>query len=429
MNRQTISKFFCGLLFTAYIIYYFAGIPLVPFHPDETTQIFTSSDVRTLFTHPSDLFFDSTNTGDLHQHYRLIDAPLTRTMIGLLQGFIPPADRLTTDWNWSAGWNENKAAGAIPTKINLFVSRLACAILVPLALLAFYDMSRFFTNRWIAILFTALLGLNPQVLLHTRRAMAEGWLFSLTCLLLWTVITPSKKWKTFLAIVLFGLIFQAKQTALPLMAIAATAMLYKAFQSGRWKTGLKTLALLGLSIGLWFYCLNPVAWVDPVQTARRMAAERLDFSHQQSLAYQQNQGGQSLPTAGLRATGILAQVYFAPPAYFDTGNYASELKPSIQIYQQNPARVLFSGWAWGSLMLVLTMLGISYSLYMIIHNQSRYELAVVLGLFLTLVIFFTVFITIGFQRYYILYLPLVYLLGSLPFRNLPQIPIRADNAG
>ena len=45
------------LVFILYLVFFFSTILLVPFHPDESTQIYMSRDVDVLFTAPGNLFY------------------------------------------------------------------------------------------------------------------------------------------------------------------------------------------------------------------------------------------------------------------------------------------------------------------------------------------------------------------------------------
>src|SRR5512140_1759946 len=92
---------------------YWAGLASVPFHPDESTQIFMSADFDTLFRQPGSLAWSPTPADPARQLYRLLDAPLTRDLIGAgrtLAGL--PATSI--DWNWSLTYADNAASGALP---------------------------------------------------------------------------------------------------------------------------------------------------------------------------------------------------------------------------------------------------------------------------------------------------------------------------
>ena len=64
---------------------YLAGVSSVPFHPDESTYIYMSSDFETFFRQPSEVFWQPEKSDELRQHYRLLDPPVLRTWIGFVR--------------------------------------------------------------------------------------------------------------------------------------------------------------------------------------------------------------------------------------------------------------------------------------------------------------------------------------------------------
>ena len=102
--------------------FYLWGVMTVPFHPDESTQLYMSGDLDQLLTDPFELAFNPNAVGDLKQHYRLIDAPLTRYILGFgrtIGGFAA----LHADWDWSKTWTENVQIGALPSEDLLYAGR------------------------------------------------------------------------------------------------------------------------------------------------------------------------------------------------------------------------------------------------------------------------------------------------------------------
>ncbi len=199
-----------------YLVFFFSTILLVPFHPDKSTQIYMSRDVDVLFTGPGSLSYHAETTLSPEQRYRLIDAPLPRTIIGISRGIfhLPP---LKSDWNWSLSWEENKINGALPTNYLLLVSRLGLAVFAPLGLVFFYLTLKGVANWPISLLVTVVLGMNAIFLVHTRRAMAEGLSFCFYFAVILLIIRKPEK--AFLIGILAGLAFQAKQTTLPILFV------------------------------------------------------------------------------------------------------------------------------------------------------------------------------------------------------------------
>lgn len=80
-------------------VFYLAGLGTVPFHPDESTQIFMSADLERFFENPADLFWQPHQINEQRQRYRLLGAPLPRYVIGfgrLVAGRLAP---LPTNWD------------------------------------------------------------------------------------------------------------------------------------------------------------------------------------------------------------------------------------------------------------------------------------------------------------------------------------------
>lgn len=409
MNRQTIFRITAACLFFAYLLFFFSGIRSIPFHPDEATQIYTSEDVLLFFSHTSDLFFSDTTQTNLRQHYRLIDAPLTHTSIGLVR-LLTNQNGLPADWNWSEDWETNRQNGSLPSTQLLLTARWACTWFVPFSLLAFFQVCRKFSNRWLSLLFTILLGMHPLVLLHTRRAMAEGWLFALSLILLWLILTDQKKYKTILAILVIGILFQVKQISMPFILAAGIILIFRLWKSSGWKTAIATGFWICLSLGLFFYLLNPVMWKQSAVIAQTMISQRFEFSSEQTEQFAQHQSGLALTSPGLRLAAILGQVFFAPPAFFDTGNYQKELQVAIQSYNQNKLNIFLSGWTWGTLFLILTLCGLVVVIKNLIKKPGNDIQSAILFIFVIQTVFFAFVISMGFQRYYILFLPLEILL-------------------
>lgn len=408
MNRQTMNRWLPLVFIAGYALFYFVGLDQVPFHPDEATQIYMSSDVDRFLASPPRYLYEIHQNNDGRSRYRFLDAPLARTSIGWIR-WIQGKPALPADWSWSLSWQQNEANGALPSLNLLHTARLACAWMVPLSLLAFYDLCRKFTRPILAFILTLLLGLNPLVLLHTRRAMAEGWLFSLTVLLLWGLFTRTGKQREWIVLIVGSLLLQAKQTSAPLVGTAVVLLVLFHWRQSGWKAGLKTAFEFLLCALILFWGFNPVVWAHPSETIPQMTSERLTFSQIQAEEFAARSGGQALTNPELRWLGIIAQVFFAPPAYYDTGNYTAELMPAIRTYRAFPLNTSLSGWIVGSLLLISNIAAMVFSILRL-RRKKMISLELPLWVFtLILTGFFTLFINIGFQRYYLIFLPLVYL--------------------
>jgi hypothetical protein len=420
MNRQLTFRVTAVLIFLAYLWIYFAGMAAVPFHPDEATQIYMSSDVQAFFHSPASLFYDPAKPDDARQHYRLIDAPVTRTVIGLAR-WITNQPALLHDWNWSQNWDENQANGAFPNPTLLLVSRLSTGFLFPFALIAFYFTCRKFAGDWISLFAAVLLGLNGLILLHTRRAMAEGWLLSLYLVILWRCFSKTTLKNSLLIIVLMAILFQVKQTTAPFIMAVGCILLVNIFRKYGLKVTVACIAGMILLFGGIALLLNPVAWKDPVQVLALMVRQRFEFSQGQAQLFSRNQGGIALDTPGLRLLGILSQTFFSPPAYVDTGNYLKDLLPSIRQYSHEFLAVSLSGWVWGIIFIIFTILGMAFGFLKWVKKTASETIRYLFIITLVQVLFFTFFIGIGFQRYYVQFIPLFVIWSIIPLQQVVDL--------
>ena len=203
-------------------ILYTSGIDSVPFHPDESTAIFMSEDVKIFFRDPASLFWQMDKENDLRQKYRQLDAPLSRILIGIGR-ILAGAPALSADWDWSKTWQGNQMAGALPSSYLLTASRFSVALLYPFSLLLIYWLGKKLsseTGGWLAMF---ILAGHSIILLHTRRAMSESALvFTLLLSLASMIVIKKRLW---LAALPIALAFNAKQTLIGLFLIGIIVQL------------------------------------------------------------------------------------------------------------------------------------------------------------------------------------------------------------
>ena len=144
----------------------------VPFHPDESTYLYMSSDFDLLLTDPLSLAWTPDQVGNWRTHLRIVDAPLVRYLLGLGRN-LAGLPALPVDWSWMKSWEENQAAGALPSPQLLASGRLALALLLPFSLGMIYKIGSRLHGPLTGLLAALLLGSNALLLLHDRRAMAN----------------------------------------------------------------------------------------------------------------------------------------------------------------------------------------------------------------------------------------------------------------
>ncbi len=405
MRSVSLEKVIPISILILYLVFFFSTILLVPFHPDESTQIYMSHDVDLIFTAPGSLFYHADTTLTPEQRYRLIDAPLPRTIIGISRGIFH-LPLLKSDWNWSLSWEENKANGALPTNYMLLVARLSLALFVPLGLVFFFLILKRLVNWQISLLFTLVLGMNAIFLVHTRRAMAEGLSFCLYFAVIFLIIRKPEK--AFLIGMLAGLAFQAKQTTLPVLFMPVIIWIIKGIKTKNKLLSLKKILFFCGTIFLTYYVLNPVAWKDPFHVAILQIQHRLAFTQAQAAVYQAISSSLAVTTFPSRLAAWLANTYFATPAFYDIGNYSIELAQAILIYGSNILHRLFSGWYYGLLTLIIGLFGFILSLRKIksVYNSTNNTFLVLLIISILQTAFSIFMLPITFQRYYLLNLAL-----------------------
>ena len=189
------------------------GLKDIPFHPDEASYLYMSSDLERLLQQPLSLAYDPANSADPRQEMRARDAPLTRYLLGLGRAALrQPA--LPADWDWSQTWEANRLAGALPDSRLLFAGRLAAALLLPFSVLFLYLTGKRIGGTLCGFTAGLLLLTNALVLLHARRAMGEAGLLFSVCLAAYCFLRADRH--AWLAGLAAALAFSAKQSGLAL---------------------------------------------------------------------------------------------------------------------------------------------------------------------------------------------------------------------
>lgn len=402
------------------------GAPSIPFHPDESTQLFMSSDLETLFSAPFSMVWDPTKENDLHQRYRELDAPLTKYILGIGRQFARlPA--LPVDWDWSKDWEANRQAGALPTTALLSTGRIAITLLLPLSMLCLYFCTQKIAGAFSGFLAAFLLGSNALILLHNRRSMAEGALTLGVCLALWGFLEGHRH--PWLAGLGAALAFNAKQSTLALFPLGLLAVCWLP-QSIQHK-GRDMLRNLTIYLGTFLLvtlALNPLWWQNPQDAMRVSWQARRELLQRQvkdipNQPAESQQPIQFLGTIAYRAAVLSANLTIAPLAFYEIGNYRQQTAASEQTYLANPLHTFQRGLVGGSLFLALAVIGLIAALLQIKKStpDDRRKLALLLLSMFMQTAALLVFVPLPWQRYVIPVLPflciwIAYALGY-PFKN------------
>jgi|AutmiccommuBRH23_1029490.scaffolds.fasta_scaffold00874_3 hypothetical protein len=399
--------------------FYFKNIISVPFHPDEATQIFMSGDLELLFNNTSDLFFNSNPASPTRQNYRLLDAPLTKYTIGFWR-MIFGNEGLQSDWNWSKSWELNSAA--LPEHNLLLISRISLSIFFPFSMVLFYLITRDLFNHNKILVFSSLFlfSTNSLLLLHARRAMAEGLLIFFLIFSLYTLNKLPKKW-IFLSAIPIAFAINAKQSLIFLIPIALILMIF--YYNKQIKTiAIQTVMFFILIIGF-SYLLNPISWREPIKVAKLMILERQELSQDQLSAI--TSVTPEFPTIKFKEKFIafIAQIFILPPAPQEISNYQEQLNQPIAEYFKNPIQKgCFRNLTIGTLFFLFSFYGFIISFFILPIKQ---KIIFSLG-FMFLIIEIFLFIDLPFQRYYLPAIPFVILFAFISvsdlFSKLSKLP-------
>jgi hypothetical protein len=337
------KRLFWMLFFSSLLIYLLAGIPAVPFHPDETTWIYMSADWDRMVSGDSvSITWSPIREKDPLQVERENAAPLTRDVIGMVRAFAK-LSALSVDWNWSTSWEENQSAGAIPNPALLWVAR------IPQTLFLFGTaiMLAFCAGRMggsIAASTAALLfALNAQVLLHARHAMSESLvLFGIVWALAASLALAKGKRRGMVWAVCGGIALAWAVSAKYSGILAVPAVLIGIALSvpfhplGRWfrSCGLRLMVMV-ISGLVFFALLNPFYWSNPLAAGQSVLQARAELQSRQILAAQTAEPGWVLPAVPARLAGLIYEAFFAAPAYWDVPNYADDTKVSETAYRES----------------------------------------------------------------------------------------------
>ena len=427
------------------------GVSKVPFHPDEATYLFMSSDLEALFTRPGQLGFDPDKADDPRQTYRTIDAPLTRYVLGLGRWAFGIA-ALPVDWDWGKTWDENAAAGALPSPELLLAGRLAMTLLMPLSLVLAYAIGLEMGGRWTGWAAALLLGLNALALLHGRRAMAEGVLIFGVLFAFWSFLRGGKH--AWLAGLGMAIAFNSKQSALALLPVGVLAVVWTESILPRLKSGLEnplkrmesTTRFNGFFVsatgfnrwhmgriagnllqflavfGLVTLALNPIYWRNPVEAVQASLATRQDLLSRQVADAQRLAPGQVLDTPVKRLAVMLGHLYVLPLQFYEIGNYQTQTEAAEEAYLAVSGHVFLRGLTGGGLVLALTLIGMVRGVLEIRRKGIARSVPVIL-LFLTTGLMGAALLAavpLPFQRYSIPLLPLVVLWMGLGMKGFPK---------
>jgi 4-amino-4-deoxy-L-arabinose transferase-like glycosyltransferase len=388
----------------------------VPFHPDESSLLYQSRDLE-LALHSTPSLFDYTQwETDPAVAYRVLNAPLAKYVLALGRGAAGygPAS-VDVDWDWGLGWRQNLAAGAMPPAGGLLGARAASALLALLAAPVLWLAGRRLGGNWAAWGAAGSYGLNALVLLHGRRAMAEGTLLFAASLAVLTLLSANRR--PLLAGAAGGLALAAKHSALPLAISAWLAALLtrSTANSGPVSARWRRLALALAGTVLVVLVLSPYMWSNPFGAVRATVQARSQLLAEQVRLTEELAPDRLLNRPDERLAAMVGHLFFLPVQLREIGNYDLALTPAYQQFQSSWRGQLLRGVVAGGILLGLCLLGVALSTvgWRKLTMESRWQRTVLLVATVLQGITLLLANPLPIQRYYLPLVPLVCLWAGI----------------
>lgn len=404
-------KSFIFVVFAILCWNYFSGISNVPFHPDESTQIYTSADVPQWIQNPLSLAFIPTTTVDERMRYRLIDSPVTRTLIGsglLIRGQYP----VQSDWDWSKSWLENKNSGALPSPESLLTARWSVAWMFPLSCLFLFLTAKKIGGWGTACLSVLLFSTNALILIHTRRAMAESALICLLCASIWALVCLDRR--IWISAIPIGLAINSKQITFSMLGLGLLNSLVRPARQSKINYRLQLAGIFSFVVLIISAMLNPVYWKSPLSAIQAGLYYRTDLAGRMESDYRKS-------FSPIEQSAILiGQVFIEPPSVADFVNYRNDTREQENSYFSNPVNNLFRNFSGGAIFFGLTLFGWLMLLRKVTTREYPDKYAVYIFLVITALILLTIlfFTPIHFQRYYLALVPLTIIAQAIAMSSI-----------
>lgn len=382
-------------------VFFFWGVKFIPFHPDEISYLYMSSDFDTLISDPTIMRWEYSKESDPKQRYRELDPPLTKYLLGLglyISGPQPPEK----DWDWVITWEDNITSNRYPDTKILKIGRITVTALLPLSLIFIYLIGTELKVKWTGLIASILLVTNAVVLLHGRRSMAEGTLLFGVIFAAWSILKADKKpWLTGLGL---AVAVNAKLSAVGLFPAAFLALIWLPGNTkNKGRKIISNLILFSLVFILIFVILNPLYWGNPIQAAKFSYKARTQLVQQQVSDMKSIAPEKVLDTPIKRISALFLNLYISPPEYGLVANLAPTIN-DVEGYIAIPGHNLFRGIIFGSIFFVLTIFGI----YVAIRSISRKDMESKRILSLLL------FCTLSQSAFILIAVPLIWIRYSIP---------------
>jgi 4-amino-4-deoxy-L-arabinose transferase-like glycosyltransferase len=410
--------------FFVYGIWIVQGVEQVPFHPDEVSLLYQSRDLELWLTDPRSLTWDSSTPEDYDQLYRALNAPLTKYVLGIgrqLAGH--GSETVSIDWDWSLTWEENKAAGAFLPISLLRASRVTVTLLLPVSLLLLYANGRILRSKTTGYAAAILMAANALILLHNRRAMAEGVLTIGVCLAILGMLEADRKpWLAGLGAALATL---AKYSCAPLLLVNFVACVWIPSRTQRDRVSIfKNILIYTMVVVVTIFLLSPIAWSDPLEAFTQIWNARQEFVRRQVNTLRHLMPAQVLDTIPLRIAVMTGHLYLSPLQFEEVGNYQSQIAVMRDLYLTNPLHNLLRNPPGGGLLLLATLIGLIAGIHRIVRTPEEKEKRMTSLLLLATALqssILIIAIPIPYQRYWIPLIPFICLWMANGIEEIMQL--------
>lgn len=397
------------------------GINAVPFHGDESTLIYNTTDYVAQFMDRDLSVFTYGNPAvdPMDQNLRLLDGRVHKYLAGLfwhLRGFTP--DDLNTPWDWGGDWAYNISAGHLPTPDLLLTARAASAVLAALGVAAIFGIGLTLQGRVAAYAMSLFYALHPAILLNGRRSMMEGalLLFGLLTVLAALHLLRRRSW-TWAGIsgLAAGFALASKQSALvPVALIFGGGLIGLLIERRRLLPDLVKWSAAGVIAIAVFLAMNPIWWSDPIGVASAVFAERTRLLSGQVDYF----GGYA--DLGAKIDGFTRYALIGTPQYYEVDVWRDWIGESIAAYDASIWRgVSFGDSTLGLIVLGIVLIAGVFSLFR--RDPSR----ILIAIWALISIAITIMITpLPWQRYYLPILPAIAVIFGLGIATIVNFMIR-----
>lgn len=433
VSRILQSRWLDALWFLAINVYILAGVPLVPLHGDEPTQVYMGRDFYYQFVQGDmeKILFREWETLDgaeaTQQELRLLNGTVPKYLFGAIAFFSAyEVDELSEQWAWGSGWQWNYDNGHVPTKDLLIKTRTISAVLLALSAITLFFVGDVVGGRRVAYLASAYYVLNPAILLNGRRVMMESGmlLFSLLVVLVGLWLLKKRSWWLYILLGLMsGLAVASKHTSVvTVAAIFAVCggyiflVIFRARQVTPLQNSLRVYirpfsALFGAGIISLtaFFALNPAWWSNPLGRVADVLRLRQNLLNGQVGFF----GGYE--NFGEQIGGFLRQTLLVLPIYAesDFDGFLSAQADIINVYDSS----ILSGISIGGSMLGAIIFGILVIMGFValgrqpaLDDSSRW---LIIGWFVAMLLLTLALTPLEWQRYYIPIYPILGLISAL----------------